>query len=146
MPIHARMYRRRLQEHLICTPGAGVQGDWLLMLETDYVFVKVPDVPTAVVGGEVLPVAFPFGYITPAVPHLQPIIRDLYKEEQGPVEDIQGTGPAPCLLTPAHLNRVSHLQNPVHTSRTQWTPSTLIGRRLLESRLENEIEFRTGHP
>ena len=76
------------------------------MLETDYVFAKVPDVPSTAVDGEVLPVAFPFSYIQPESLHLRPIIRDMYTEEQGPVKDIQGTGPAPCLLKPEHLSRV----------------------------------------
>ena len=84
-----------------------MQGDWLLMLETDYVFAKVPDVPVTTVDGEVQPVAFPFHYITPTSTHLQPIIREMYTEDQGPLEDIQGTGPAPCLLKPEHLSMVS---------------------------------------
>ena len=84
-----------------------LQGTWLMMLETDYVFAKVPDLPTqAGSDGEVMPVAFPFHYIQPTAKHLEPIIREMYTEDLGPVTDIQPSGPAPVLIKVEQLTRV----------------------------------------
>ncbi|KAK9833507.1 hypothetical protein WJX84_004875 [Apatococcus fuscideae] len=84
-----------------------VKGTWLLMLETDYVFAKVPDLPTKIsADGEVLPVSFPFHYIQPTAKHLEPIIREMYTEDLGPVTDIQPTGPAPVLINIQQLTRL----------------------------------------
>ena len=94
-----------------------MQGDWLLLLETDYIFTKVPELPKQVINGEVLPVAFPFHYIQPASEPLQPIIREMYTEELGALQDIQGTGPAPVLMRPSHLSRVSRVSHASSVSR-----------------------------
>ena len=86
-----------------------LQGTWLLMLETDYVFAKVPELPARTsADGEAMPVAFPFHYIQPAAKHLEPIIREMYTEDLGPVTDIQPTGPAPVLIKVDQLTRVRH--------------------------------------
>lgn len=78
-----------------------------MMLETDYVFAKVPDLPSQVGSdGGVMPVAFPFHYIQPAAQHLKPIIREMYTEDLGPVTDIQPSGPAPVLIKVEQLTQV----------------------------------------
>lgn len=106
------------------------------MLETDYVFAKVPELPTKTdAAGEVLPVAFPFHYIQPELPHLEPIIREMYTPDQGLTSDIQQTGPAPVFIKPQQLRRVSsclsiaslahgtsHMDLDVH--HHQWKPSS----------------------
>lgn len=84
-----------------------MQGTWLMMLETDYVFAKVPDLPSQIGSNEeVMPVAFPFHYIQPTAKHLEPIIREMYTEDLGPVTDIQPSGPAPVLIKIEQLTQV----------------------------------------
>lgn len=74
------------------------KGDWVLMIETDYVFVKPLSIP---VSGNAI--GFPFGYISPTYHDVARIMRKYY---DGPLEDIPGTGNAPVLAPMEDIRRV----------------------------------------
>ena len=73
------------------------QAPWLLMIETDYVWMKPLQAPPAQDPAS-RGAAFPFGYITPAAPALEGVMRKMYAVEMGPTSDIPGTGPAPVMM------------------------------------------------
>ena len=73
------------------------QAPWLLMIETDYVWMRPLQAPPAQDPAS-RGAAFPFGYITPAAPGLEGVMRKMYPPEMGPTSDIPGTGPAPVML------------------------------------------------
>eukprot|EP00850_Spirogloea_muscicola_P011540 SM000072S21174 [mRNA] locus=s72:97305:104460:+ [translate_table: standard] len=76
-----------------------VKGDWVAMIETDYVFVKPLDIP---VSGRAL--GFPFGYIIPTYPSIE---KTMHKFYPGNLSDIPGTGNAPVVLKTEDLRRVN---------------------------------------
>lgn len=88
-----------------------LKARWLFMIETDYLFVTPPRVPTrgapadatlrgadgrAVETGDV----FLFHYINAAYPNpdMEKEVRKLYPPSAGPLEGVPKTGPAPALL------------------------------------------------
>lgn len=73
-----------------------IQAPWLLMIETDYVWMKPIAAPQA--ESKALSIAFPFGYITPQAPILEAVMRLMYPPSKGPLSDIPATGPAPVLM------------------------------------------------
>lgn len=73
-----------------------IQAPWLLMIETDYVWMKPVAAPRA--ESSDLSIAFPFGYITPQAPVVEGVMRLMYPPQKGPLSDIPATGPAPVLM------------------------------------------------
>ena len=84
------------------------QAPWLLMIETDYVWMKPLQAPPAQDPAS-RGAAFPFGYITPSAPGLDGVMRKMYPPEMGPTADIPGTGPAPVMMRFAEWLEVGHL-------------------------------------
>jgi len=73
-------------------------GDFVLIIETDYIWTKpVPLPPDAV------PVAYKYDYINPSYPGLPQIMKHFYN---GSVEDIPHTGPAPVLIRTDLLRQI----------------------------------------
>lgn len=74
-----------------------IQAPWLLMIETDYVWMKPLQAPSA---GDppAAPLAFPFGYIDPQHPNVEGVMRKMYPAEKGPLTDVPGSGPAPVMM------------------------------------------------
>lgn len=99
-----------------------LQAPWLLMIETDYVWLKPPRAPPAE-DWRVPSWAFPFTYIVPQAPALAGVLRKMYSEAQGPLSDVPGSGPAPVMLRVHELfkvgTRLSHGACPLcwHQSR-----------------------------
>ena len=58
-----------------------MQAPWLLMIETDYVWMKPPAAPLA--ESSAVSIAFPFGYIQPASPNIEGVMRRMYPAERG---------------------------------------------------------------
>lgn len=80
-----------------------VQGDWILLIEGDYVFMKPTEVPGAA-GPSAKSYGYMFGYITPTYPRVQHIIRRLSDGlEPGLVPQ---SGPAPVLMPLEHFVKV----------------------------------------
>jgi len=79
----------------------------LLIIETDHVFVDDLKIPLPAKGRGV---AFPFGYINPTYPTVQPIMRRYY---DGDLADIPGTGNAPVLLRVEDMVRLLPVWNEV---------------------------------
>ena len=73
------------------------QAPWLLMIETDYVWMKPLQAPPAE-DKSAASLAFPFGYIDPQFPAIQGVMRKMYPVEKGPLSDVPGSGPAPVLM------------------------------------------------
>ena len=73
-----------------------MQAPWIMMLEGDYVWMKPLPAPRA--DSEDPSWAFPFSYINPYAAHLQPIMRLMYPEANGPLSGIPNSGPAPVLM------------------------------------------------
>lgn len=82
-----------------------IQAPWLLMIETDYVWLKPPRAPPAE-DWRVPSWAFPFTYIVPQAPALAGVLRKMYSEAQGPLSDVPGSGPAPVMLRVHELFKV----------------------------------------
>lgn len=74
-----------------------LQAPWLLMIETDYVWMKPLQAPPAE-DASAASVAFPFGYIDPRYPVIEGVMRKMYPVEKGPLGDVPGSGPAPVLM------------------------------------------------
>ena len=78
------------------------------MLEGDYVWMKPLQAPRA--ESEEPSWAFPYTYITPANPVLEPIMRMMYPAERGPLTGVPGSGPAPVLMRVAEWVKARPLQ------------------------------------
>ena len=78
----------------MCLP---FQAPWLLMIETDYVWLK-PPLPPPAEDTRAPSWAFPFNYIVPDEPHLAPVMRKMFPSSRGPLSLIPGSGPAPVML------------------------------------------------
>ncbi|KAL4420198.1 hypothetical protein ABPG77_011414 [Micractinium sp. CCAP 211/92] len=82
-----------------------IKGEWLYMIESDYVFMKPLPLPDAQSQAAHKAWGYPFDYINPkAFPQA---MRKLYPVAAGPVEDIPGTGPAPMLMRAVDWIRVT---------------------------------------
>jgi hypothetical protein len=79
-----------------------IKGDWILMIESDYVFMKPLQMPDAEAQKQFRGFAYPFDYIKPA--NFPGPMAKLY---DGPVADIPGTGPAPYLMRVEDWKRVT---------------------------------------
>lgn len=73
-----------------------LQAPWLLMLEGDYVWMKPLQAPKAESAAPSW--AFPYSYIAPAHSSLESVMRIMYPAENGPLEHIPNSGPAPVLM------------------------------------------------
>lgn len=73
------------------------QAPWLLMIETDYVWMRPLQAPAAE-DPTSRPMAYPFNYIVPTAPALEGVMHKMYPAELGPLSDIHGSGPAPVLM------------------------------------------------
>ena len=98
----ARLRAGPAWEHEALTQNLGValrglQAPWLLMIETDYVWMRPLQAPPAQDPAS-RPMAFPFSYIAPQTPSIEAVMRRMYPPERGPVADVPGTGPAPVLM------------------------------------------------
>ena len=80
------------------------QAPWLLMIETDYVWLKPVAAPLA--ESSALSQAFPFGYIQPTAMGISHVMRKMYPEEKGPLTDVPNSGPAPVLMRWQELFKV----------------------------------------
>eukprot|EP00897_Mesotaenium_endlicherianum_P007849 jgi/Mesen1/7092/ME000369S06419 len=78
-----------------------VKGDWVFMIETDYLFTKPVSTPAS---GRAL--GFPFGYIIPTYPTIHDIMTRYYP---GDLRDVPQTGNAPVLATTADLKWVREM-------------------------------------
>ena len=74
-----------------------MQAPWLLMIETDYVWMKPLQAPPAE-DASAASLGFPFGYIIPQEPSIEGVMRKMYPAEKGPLSDVPGSGPAPVLM------------------------------------------------
>jgi len=81
-----------------------IQGEWIYMIESDYVFMK-PLMPPPEGAHSGQSWGFPFDYIRPkAFPRE---MRLMYTEDDGPISDIPNTGPAPMLMLREDWERVT---------------------------------------
>ena len=80
------------------------QAPWLLMIETDYVWLKPVAAPPAESAQPSL--AFPFGYIQPTAGGISGVMRKMYPQEKGPLSDVPNSGPAPVLMRWQELFKV----------------------------------------
>ena len=83
-----------------------MQAPWLLMIETDYVWMKPLQAPQAD-DMAATSLAFPFGYINPQSPNIEGVMRKMYPAEKGPLTDVPGSGPAPVMMRLAEWIKVS---------------------------------------
>ena len=74
-----------------------VQAPWLLLIETDYVWVKPLQAPPAH-DPSAKGMAYPFNYIVPQAPALEAVMRKMFPAELGPLTLIPGSGPAPVMM------------------------------------------------
>ncbi|KAK9795215.1 hypothetical protein WJX73_002433 [Symbiochloris irregularis] len=74
-----------------------IKAPWLLMIETDYVWLKPPLAPPAE-DTRAPSWAFPFGYIVPTDPGITGVMRKMFPEDRGPISRVPGSGPAPVML------------------------------------------------
>lgn len=81
-----------------------IRAPWILMIETDYVWLKPVQAPRA--DSDELSIAFPFGYIVPQAPPLKHVMRIMYPEGKGPLSDIPNSGPAPVLCRVHELHKI----------------------------------------
>lgn len=82
-----------------------IKAPWLLMIETDYVWMKPPAAPPA--ESKALSRGFPFGYIQPTSPNIEFVMRKMYPEDRGPLADVPNSGPAPVLMRWDELFRIT---------------------------------------
>lgn len=78
------------------------RGEWILLVETDYVFVKPIPMPPR---DSRTSYAFHFEYINTRYPRLPPLWRELGYE--GNIDDIPCSGPAPVLMRFEDFGRVA---------------------------------------
>ena len=76
------------------------------MIEGDYVWLKPLQAPLA--ESKDPSWAFPFSYINPTYPGNTEVMRKMYPEDKGPLEDVPGSGPAPVLMRVAEWIKVLH--------------------------------------
>ena len=95
--------------------GWCLQAPWLLMIETDYVWMKPLQAPTAE-DTSAASLGFPFGYISPQAPNIERVMRKMYPTEKGPLSNVPGSGPAPALMRVDDWIKVM-LQFPLSLSR-----------------------------
>ncbi|CAL8467638.1 g7176 [Coccomyxa elongata] len=74
-----------------------IKAPWLLMIETDYVWMKPLQAPPAE-NPSSRPMAYPFNYIVPSAPAVEGVMRKMYPAELGPLSNVHGTGPAPVMM------------------------------------------------
>ena len=74
-----------------------MQAPWLLLIETDYVWMKPIQAPPAH-DPRSKGMIYPFNYIVPQAPTLESVMRKMYPAELGPLTDIPGSGPAPVMM------------------------------------------------
>lgn len=74
-----------------------MQAPWLLMIETDYVWMRPLQAPSAE-DTTATSLAFPFNYINPQHPNVEGVMRKMYPAERGPLSDVPGSGPAPVMM------------------------------------------------
>mmetsp|Transcript_5534 Transcript_5534/g.20170 ORF Transcript_5534/g.20170 Transcript_5534/m.20170 type:complete len:517 (-) Transcript_5534:1235-2785(-) len=79
-------------------------GEWLLMIETDYVFMKPLHVPTPEELSGADAISFQFGYINPSA-----VRQYMSRFYDGPVEDIPRSGPAPAFIKREDLIAITPL-------------------------------------
>ncbi|KAK9816540.1 hypothetical protein WJX72_001729 [[Myrmecia] bisecta] len=79
-----------------------IKAPWILMIETDYVWMKPIQAPPA--EGPADSWAFPFGYIQPQAPALNAVMKRMYP---GDLNDVPGTGPAPVMLRIQELIKIT---------------------------------------
>jgi hydroxyproline O-arabinosyltransferase len=72
-----------------------IKAPWIFMTETDYVWIRPLPAPGRANDPSIRPISFPFGYISPTWPTVEPIMKRFYK---GNATDIPGTGPAPAVM------------------------------------------------
>ena len=87
-----------------------MQAPWLLMIETDYVWMKPLQAPLAE-DRTVTSLAFPFEYIIPGEPSIEGVMRKMYPPEKGPLSAVPGSGPAPVLMRLADWVKVSCMRH-----------------------------------
>eukprot|EP00271_Cylindrocystis_brebissonii_P011031 TRINITY_DN27713_c0_g1_i1.p1 TRINITY_DN27713_c0_g1~~TRINITY_DN27713_c0_g1_i1.p1 ORF type:complete len:749 (+),score=107.35 TRINITY_DN27713_c0_g1_i1:292-2538(+) len=75
-----------------------VKGDWIFMVETDYLFVKPVSIPPS---GRAL--GFPFGYIIPTYPTIVDVMHRFYP---GDLTEVPQTGNAPILAPASEVRTV----------------------------------------
>ncbi|DBA81022.1 TPA: hypothetical protein ACH3X2_007228 [Trebouxia sp. C0005] len=83
-----------------------IQAPWLLMIETDYVWMKPLQAPQAE-DMAASSLAFPFGYINPQYPNIEGVMRKMYPAEKGPLTNVPGSGPAPVMMRLAEWIKVT---------------------------------------
>ena len=76
------------------TAPALIRAPWILMTEADYVWLKPVAAPAAE-DPTARSIGFPFSYIDPLYPTVQPIMRRYFPESARALTDIPATGPAP---------------------------------------------------
>ena len=64
-----------------------MQAPWLLLVETDYVWMKPLQAPPAQVPSS-RGMAYPFNYIVPQAPALESVMRKMFPSELGPLSAI----------------------------------------------------------
>ena len=74
-----------------------VQAPWLLLIETDYIWMKPLQAPAAHAPSS-RGMAYPFNYIVPQAPALEAVMRKMFPAELGPLDAIPGSGPAPVMM------------------------------------------------
>ena len=80
------------------------------MIETDYVWMKPLQIPSA--GDMGTPsLAFPFSYIDPTYPSIEAVMRKMYPAERGPLSNVPGSGPAPVVMRLQDWIKVMKKQN-----------------------------------
>ena len=85
------------QHALRVTFGCNAQAPWLLLIETDYIWMKPLQAPAAHAPSS-RGMAYPFNYIVPQAPALESVMRKMYPAELGPLDGIPGSGPAPVMM------------------------------------------------
>lgn len=80
-----------------------IRGEWIYMIESDYVFMKPLPLPDAAAQARFKAWGYPFDYIRPTA-HPQ-AMKKLWPE--GKLEDIPGTGPAPLLMRTADWRQIT---------------------------------------
>ena len=74
-----------------------MQAPWLLLIETDYVWMKPLHAPPAH-NPSSKGMAYPFNYIIPLAPSIESVMRKMFPAELGPLSAIPGSGPAPVMM------------------------------------------------
>eukprot|EP00898_Chlorokybus_atmophyticus_P004733 jgi/Chlat1/5260/Chrsp33S05015 len=77
-----------------------VKSDWILTIETDYIFVA----PVSIRAGTTRPLGFPYGYIVPSAKEVVAVMQHYYPT--GDFQKIPGTGNAPVLARHEDLMKI----------------------------------------